>query len=164
MVKINLEIKKKDLWLVSAIFVFMLGIGLVIGFGSNSPTIMGHDFGEIDGLQDALNTKQANITGSCPPGQSIRVIDPITGGVSCEVDDSTTLVDTNCATSGTCGQICISGDCKSSFPSISSCIYIDRIFQTGDACWMQGYCKYCTAEKTWADCTIHHSASGNCGL
>jgi hypothetical protein len=160
MVKINLEIKKKDLWLVSAIFVFILGIGLVIGFGSNSPTIMGHDFGEIDGLQNALNAKQAKITGSCPPGQSIRVIDPITGGVSCEFDNSGSGTDTTCATSGTCGQVCIGTNCKGAWEG-AICEWQSRRYSTGSVCMIQGYCKYCNINGHWADCTIHHHTDGN---
>ena len=86
MVKINLEIKKKDLWLVSAIFVFMLGIGLVIGFGSNSPTTMGHDFGEIEGLQTALDAKQ-DVLGSNNCNGQVMVGINSDGTVICEDDD-----------------------------------------------------------------------------
>lgn len=44
---INFKIKKKDLWLLSAIVVFMVGVGYVIAIGSGDYQIQGHDLGEI---------------------------------------------------------------------------------------------------------------------
>ncbi len=37
MVKINLNFQKKDLWLLSAVFVFLVGVGYVVAWGSNNP-------------------------------------------------------------------------------------------------------------------------------
>ena len=48
MVNINLNIQKKDLWLLSAIIVFLVGVTVVVAWGS-TPTIHGHDAGEIEG-------------------------------------------------------------------------------------------------------------------
>ena len=51
MVKININIQKKDLWLISAIAVFLVGSGIIIAFDSDlsagTPSIMGHSSGEI---------------------------------------------------------------------------------------------------------------------
>ncbi len=48
MVNINIKIHKRDLFLLSAIFVFLVGTGFVIAYGSGSPTTHGHDAGEIE--------------------------------------------------------------------------------------------------------------------
>ena len=51
MVNINLNIQKKDLWLLSAIIVFLVGVGFVIAYttdSSGTPSIMGHSFDETE--------------------------------------------------------------------------------------------------------------------
>ena len=50
MVSLNINIQKKDLWLISAVMVFLVGVGVVIGFGdynSGNPQVMGHSSDEI---------------------------------------------------------------------------------------------------------------------
>lgn len=53
MVKVNINIQKKDLWLISAVFVFLLGVGFVVAFNQNwqtspgDPAKMGHTPDEI---------------------------------------------------------------------------------------------------------------------
>jgi len=45
---ISLKIKKKDLWLLSAIMVFLIGVGYVVAYNSGAaPSVMGHDASEI---------------------------------------------------------------------------------------------------------------------
>jgi len=44
---INIKIHKKDLWLLSAIVVFLVGVGYVVAWGSGNPNVHGHDTGEI---------------------------------------------------------------------------------------------------------------------
>ncbi len=81
MVKINIQ--KKDLWLLSAVIVFLVGVGYVIAYtndGSGTPNIMGHSFDELEGVQ-------ARVTGTCAGGSSIRVIN-LDGTVTCETDDT----------------------------------------------------------------------------
>jgi len=51
---VTINIHKKDLWLLSAIFVFIVGSGIVIAYGGNSPSVVGHSFGEIE-LADCAN-------------------------------------------------------------------------------------------------------------
>lgn len=52
MENINLKIRKKDLWLLSAIAVFLIGVGFVIAYNANAiggvPSIMGHSIDEIE--------------------------------------------------------------------------------------------------------------------
>ena len=78
MVNINLNIQKKDLWLLSAIMVFLVGVGFVISYNPSgtggTPSIMGHSADEIEGAsasfgawtdQDSLgNTLLGNLGGT----------------------------------------------------------------------------------------------------
>ena len=48
MVNINIKFQKKDLWLLSAIVVFLIGVGFVVAFGGNNPAVMGHSLNEIE--------------------------------------------------------------------------------------------------------------------
>jgi hypothetical protein len=52
MVNININIQKKDLFLIAAIVVFMVGSGIIIGYNSppvgGKPNIMGHSADELD--------------------------------------------------------------------------------------------------------------------
>ncbi|MEK6935953.1 MAG: hypothetical protein AABW67_04130 [Nanoarchaeota archaeon] len=50
MVSLKVNFQKKDLWLFSAIVVFLVGVGFVIAFGGNNPAVMGHDAGELTGV------------------------------------------------------------------------------------------------------------------
>ena len=45
---VNINIQKKDLWLLSAIMVFLVGVAVVIAYGSGTPTVHGHDAGEVE--------------------------------------------------------------------------------------------------------------------
>ena len=51
---VNINIQKKDLWLLSAIMVFLVGVGVVISYNPSgtggTPSIMGHSADEIEGL------------------------------------------------------------------------------------------------------------------
>jgi len=61
---VTINIQKKDLFLLSAIVVFLIGVGFVVAYGSGDPSLNGHDAGEImvniDGssisLQEAINS------------------------------------------------------------------------------------------------------------
>ncbi len=50
---VNINIQKKDLWLLSAIMVFLVGVGFVISYNPSgtggTPSIMGHSSDEIEG-------------------------------------------------------------------------------------------------------------------
>lgn len=48
---INIKIEKKELWLIAAIIVFLVGVGYVIAYdpsGSGNPAIMGHSLNELE--------------------------------------------------------------------------------------------------------------------
>ena len=54
MVKININIQKKDLWLISAIFVFLVGVGLVIGAWDTGKTMF-HNSEDVKVTIDSLD-------------------------------------------------------------------------------------------------------------
>ena len=47
---VNINIQKKDLWLLSAIMVFLVGVAVVVAYGSGDSTVHGHDAGEVEGV------------------------------------------------------------------------------------------------------------------
>lgn len=62
MVNINIQFKKKDLFLVLAIGIFVIGMGFVVAWNSvpANPAVMGHTADEIDGLIDLIDDRIAN--------------------------------------------------------------------------------------------------------
>ena len=82
---INIHIEKKDLWLLSAIVVFLVGAGYVIAYRSGaSPSVMGHSAEELEGVQAKIVNGLTTCAGA---NQAIKKIDPDTGVVTCETDD-----------------------------------------------------------------------------
>ena len=57
MVSLRVDIKKKDLWLLSAIVVFLVGVGFVVAYGSGDPVLHGHDASEIEGELECVGVK-----------------------------------------------------------------------------------------------------------
>lgn len=51
---ISIKIQKKDLWLIAAIMVFLIGVGYVVAWGSGNPSVMGHSIDEISGYPFAV--------------------------------------------------------------------------------------------------------------
>ena len=47
-INLNLKVEKKHLYLFSAIIIFLVGVGVVIGYGGNQPSVHGHDLGELN--------------------------------------------------------------------------------------------------------------------
>lgn len=61
---VNINIQKKDLWLLSAIMIFLVGVAFVVAYGSGQPTVHGHDAGEVEGGEDSyIKTGFGCITG-----------------------------------------------------------------------------------------------------
>jgi len=81
---INIQIKKKDLWLLSAIFIFLVGVGFIVAYNPSgtggNPAIMGHSADEIEGLEVGHNncgwitTGAAYFTLTCPTGKYVAGI------------------------------------------------------------------------------------------
>lgn len=63
MVSLKVNFKKKDLWLLSAIVVFMAGVGYVIAIGSGDYRVQGHDFSELQKCS-ANQVLKADINGN----------------------------------------------------------------------------------------------------
>jgi len=95
---ITINVSRKDIYLFSAIFIFLIGVGAIIAYGGNSPTIVGHSASEISGM----------IVGGC--------------SVACDQGSSTFA---NCAGSwgsGVCstsGSACKSGHCSCSMGTLT---------------------------------------------
>ncbi len=92
-----LKIRKKDFWLFSSIIVFLIGVGVVIAYGSGDPSLNGHDAGEImvniDGssisLQEAIDSGSL-INSNYQVDSSIQVNGSIIGGGSISYSGSYT--------------------------------------------------------------------------
>lgn len=84
------------MWKTVATFAITLGIGVVIGaigagadagiktFEPGTPIVAADVNANFSALVDALGTKQARVSDTCPPGSAIRAVD-VDGGVICEV-------------------------------------------------------------------------------
>jgi len=59
---VNINIQKKDLWLLSAIIVFLVGVGFVVAWDSNNPVLHGHTANEIEGISSS-NFKSFQVVG-----------------------------------------------------------------------------------------------------
>ena len=81
---INIQIKKKDLFLVSAIVVFLVGVGIVVAGSFVGPSGIGHDFDELEAVQRRIENGLSACSGD---NLAIKTIDPDTGEVTCESDD-----------------------------------------------------------------------------
>lgn len=68
----QINIEKRHFYLLTAIFVFLVGVGFVVSYGGNQPTIMGHSGGEVmvniggvdKTLQQAINDGDFAVNGS----------------------------------------------------------------------------------------------------
>ncbi|MDP3027630.1 MAG: hypothetical protein Q8N63_08040 [Nanoarchaeota archaeon] len=76
MVKINLSIQKKDLWLLAAILMFVTAVGYVMAWNSGNPQLMGHN---ADNVFIYLNGNSKNLQTSINNGDFNS---PFTGGGS----------------------------------------------------------------------------------
>jgi len=63
MVSLRVDIQKKDLWLLSAVIVFMVGVGVVIAWGSGNPQVHGHDAREIFNISGVGEISVECVTG-----------------------------------------------------------------------------------------------------
>ncbi len=85
MVKINISIQKKDLWLLSAIMIFLIGVGYVVAIGENYQ-IHGHDSDEINlpACGSGQILKYSGGIWSCQndAGRVVQVVNTQTGAVA----------------------------------------------------------------------------------
>lgn len=172
MVVIN--IKKKDLYLISALFIFLIGSGYVIAYnpgGTGNPAVMGHSFNELEGVQ-------ARVIGNCSSGNAIRIINA-DGTVTCQVASAGVALpsgcasnqvakwngvswicsndidtDTKCNTAYSCNQICVEGVCKTSWDA-TICTWESKTYSTGAVCTV-GSCST-GGDNTIATCQIDGS-------
>ncbi len=96
---IDIRIENKHIFVLGMILALFAGLILVIGYGGNDPTLVGHSAGELlvdsssivngsiqseDIADGAINSSKIYLEG-CPAGQSIRNIQ--NGIITCETDD-----------------------------------------------------------------------------
>jgi len=51
---IQISFEKKDMWLFFSLAAFLVAAGYAIAYGSNNPTLHGHDAGEIAGIKSGI--------------------------------------------------------------------------------------------------------------
>jgi len=98
MVSLKIDIQKKDLWFLSAIIVFLIGVGFVVAYNSGGPArVMGHSFDEIELPNCADNQilqktalgwecKDLSLTSGSPP-LKFEVYNPDTTTYACVQKD-----------------------------------------------------------------------------
>lgn len=78
--------------------VALIGLGVVVAYGTSNPSQMGHSFGEVDGVQAEIALGMTTCAGA---NLAIKTINPATGAVTCETDDVGTGGGGTPSTSGT---------------------------------------------------------------
>jgi hypothetical protein len=142
MVKINLNISNKSIYLIAAIASLLLVSGIAIAYtldGSGTPSTMGHSLDELE-------------IPTCTDGE---ILEYSGGSLVCGTDNIGSGTDTTCATSGTCNQVCIGGNCKTDWPvvAIPTCVYNNNIHSVGAICKMNTDCKLCISTG-WTSCSV----------
>lgn len=81
-----INIKKKDFYLISALFIFLIGAGYVVAYnpGTGNPAVMGHSFEELENAQFKITN---GLTACSDANLAVKTINPATGAVTCETDD-----------------------------------------------------------------------------
>ena len=87
MVKINISIQKKDLWLLSAIMIFLIGVGYVIAWNSGNPAIMGHSYNELQTCAEGKILKIVSGAWTCSDDIDTNTVSGLVTGGGEEFDD-----------------------------------------------------------------------------
>ena len=138
---ITINIQKKEMYLLSAIIVFLVGVGIIIAYNSGAdPSIMGHDIDEIDWSKNIsqLNALDFCLSGNCktewpseggnlwtPSGDNIYYNNGMVGigttpNYKLDVEGDIHITGTN---KFYAPEICLSGDCKTNWPTSGGGIF-----------------------------------------
>lgn len=89
--EIKLNIRKVHFFFLLGAILVTAGIFAVNAYGTNSPSAMGHSFGELEGVQARIDD---GLTACSAANQVVKTIDPTTGEVTCETIPGTNNVPT----------------------------------------------------------------------
>ncbi len=164
---INLKIEKKDLWLLSAIIVFLLGVVYVVAYGGTQPIVMGHSINEIERCAEGKILKvsgglwvcsddNAGAGGSYTAGEGINIA---SNTISIKSPTSTTkggVKTASCSTGQAIRQIDTNGNAVCSTVPSATCSFGTNTYSIGATCAIgtcsNSQCTYqiCTTGGGWA--------------
>ena len=119
--KLEVHIDKKHFFIILGAILILAGAIYANAYGGSDPEIMGHNIGELEGI-------------NCGVGKYLRYTSGV--GWSCETDADT---DTKCNSANSCSSVCIGNDCRSSWPSgggtgdITGVVVTNGLFGGGDS-------------------------------
>lgn len=83
--KLEVTIEKRYVALIVVALFFVAGGFFAYAYGTSTPSTFGHSFGEIEGVQARIASGLTQCSGA---NLAIKTIDPATGAVTCETDDT----------------------------------------------------------------------------
>jgi len=132
--ELKVVIDKKFAFMILGAILVLAGAIYGYAHGGSTPSVMGHSFEEVEGVQ-------ARVSGSCSAGSSIRAIGA-DGGITCEIDNS--------GGSSTCQWVNDNSACDGNEDTIScaSNEYVRKVrtkpsCHIGDSSWRTKVDLYC---------------------
>ena len=110
---VTINIQKKDLYLIAAVAIFLVGSGIVIAYGGTSPSVMGHSYGEV-GIPTCTNGQVLTWSGSAWACGTQTTLPTCTAGQVLKWSGSAWACGTDLNTAGGCA-LCLNM-CGGSFP------------------------------------------------
>jgi len=73
--EIKINIKKKDIFLIATVLVFLIVLSLIVAYGGNNPVVMGHNAEEVSGTITGgcavLCSSDSSVMEACVNAQSV---------------------------------------------------------------------------------------------
>lgn len=145
------------MWKTVATFAITLGIGVVVGaigagadagirtFEPGTPIVAADVNANFSALVDALATKQARVSDTCPPGSAIRAVD-VDGGVTCEavteahgrIDAASRVIvqRTNVVPAGLIGSSALYADCDQGYVATGGGAFVSGLVPESEIAWL----------------------------
>ena len=164
---VEIKFKKKDLWLISAVMIFVIAVGYVIAINSNDYQLQGHDFSEIQKCS-ANKILKSDVNGNWICGDDISgsggianisagtgiilTPNPITstGSVAVNTNAIQARVSTGCGAGQAIQSITSTGSviCQAVAPIY--CMYSSTQYSEGAVCCVGSERKYCNLDGSWS--------------